>query len=297
MARGYFEAITYSFVDAAFQGSLDPENEPIGLANPLSSEMSVMRTTIWAGLLKSLIYNVNRQQERVRLFETGLCFTQPPNQASLSFDQISQVKKLAGVASGPRQAENWANDSEVIDFFDIKGDIESLLAMTGDAEAFEFRAASHPALHTGQAAAVYRGGRAIGVLGRLAPQLEQQLDARHPIFLFELEIDPLITKRVAQSAPMSRFPEVRRDIAVIVDQVVTSSALRDCIYAAADETLQNLKLFDVYQGKGIDPTRKSVGLGLTFQHASRTLTDDEINDTMTRVVSSLEAEFGASLRN
>lgn len=297
VARGYFEAITYSFVDAELQQQLDPANEPIALANPLSAEMSVMRTTLWTGLLKSLIYNINRQQSRVRLFETGLCFTQPPNHGDLVFDDIAQVKKLAGVACGSRQAESWANDSEAIDFYDIKGDIESLIALTGAAEQFEFVPASHPALHPGQSAEIRRDGETVGYLGLLDPKLQQGLDIRYPIYLFELEVSALITKKVASSQPLSRFPEVRRDIALIVDRNVTAQAVTDCIKNYTNDTLKNLKLFDVYQGKGIDPNRKSIALGLTFQHASRTLTDDEINNSMAEIVASLEATLGADLRN
>lgn len=297
VSRGYFEAVTYSFVDSAMLEVLDPENDPITLANPLSAEMSVMRTTIWAGLLKSLIYNVNRQQNRVRLFETGLCFTQPPNQDGLSFSNISQVKKLAGVACGPRQDENWANDQEVIDFYDVKGDLESILAMTGQHDTFEFKSASHPALHPGQSASIVQNGEIVGFVGLLDPRIQQKFDIRYPVFLFELDLSPISNKKVASSESMSRFPEVRRDIAIIVDQSVTASALRQSIQSTSDDTLKNLKLFDVYQGKGIDPTRKSIALGLTFQHASRTLTDDEINNSMAKIIASLEAEFGASLRN
>ena len=297
VSRGYFEAVTYSFVDAAMQSVLDPENEPIGLTNPLSAEMSVMRTTIWAGLLKSLIYNLNRQQNRVRLFETGLCFFRRPARKHLGFDDIRQVRKLAGIACGPRQSENWSNDSEPVDFYDIKGDLEGLLAMTGQPDTFDLVTAPHPALHPGQSAAIRKNNEVIGFSGLLDPGIQRDYGIRYPVYLFEIEIDPISHKKVAKSEAMSRFPRVRRDIAIIVDQIVTASALRQCIQAAADDTLQNLKLFDVYQGKGIDPAGKSIALGLTFQHASRTLTDDEINHSMARIVASLEAEFGASLRN
>lgn len=297
VGRGYFEAITYSFVDETTQAVLDPEQVPVALANPLSAEMSVMRTSIWPGLVKSLIYNVNRQQTRVRLFESGLCFSQLPNQTGLAFDNISQIKRLAGVVCGPRQDENWSNDPQLVDFFDVKGDIESVLALTGQADAFEFVAKPHPALHAGQSAAIQKNGETVGYVGLLDPRVQLQLDIRFPIFLFELTVDSVITKKLAHSEPMSRFPEVRRDIAVIVDQGVTASELRQCITTGATDTLQNLKLFDVYQGKGVDPNRKSLAIGLTFQHASRTLTDDEINDSVDKIVASLEAQFGASLRN
>jgi len=297
VGRGYFEAITYSFVDETTQAVLDPEQVPVALANPLSAEMSVMRTSIWPGLVKSLIYNVNRQQTRVRLFESGLCFSQLPNQTGLAFDNISQIKRLAGVVCGPRQDENWSNDPQLVDFFDVKGDIESVLALTGQADAFEFVAKPHPALHAGQSAAIQKNGETVGYVGLLDPRVQLQLDIRFPIFLFELTVDSVITKKLAHSEPMSRFPEVRRDIAVIVDQGVMASELRQCITTGATDTLQNLKLFDVYQGKGVDPNRKSLAIGLTFQHASRTLTDDEINDSVDKIVASLEAQFGASLRN
>jgi phenylalanyl-tRNA synthetase beta chain len=297
VGRGYFEAITYSFVDTGMQAALDPEQAPIALANPLSAEMSVMRTSIWPGLVKSLIYNVNRQQTQVRLFESGLCFSQQPNETELAFDNISQIKKLAGVVCGPRQNENWANDTQAVDFYDVKGDIESVLALTGQAETFEFVAQAHPALHAGQSAAIQKNGENVGFAGLLDPRVQQQLDIRFPIFLFELTVDAVIAKKLAHSKPMSRFPEVRRDIAVIIDQKETAAELRRCITIAANDTLQNLKLFDVYQGKGIDPNRKSLAIGLTFQHASRTLTDEEINGWVKKIVASLEAQFDASLRD
>ena len=297
VSRGWFEAITYSFVDAGLQGQLDTTQEPIELANPLSSDMSVMRTTIWTGLLNSLIYNVNRQQDQVRLFETGLCFSQASNQSSLTFDDIDQVRKLAGVACGRRESENWANSSEVIDFYDIKGDLESVLALSGEPEAFVISADKHPALHPGQSASIEKYGENVGFIGLLDPRIHQSLDIRHPIFLFEIKTDIIISKSLAEHTPMSRFPEVRRDIAIIVDQKITAKDVRSCIHSAADDSLQNLKLFDVYQGKGIDPNRKSLALGLTFRHSSRTLTDDEINHSMDSIVSSLEAQLGASLRN
>ncbi|MFP6793168.1 MAG: phenylalanine--tRNA ligase subunit beta, partial [Pseudomonadales bacterium] len=243
VGRGYFEAITYSFVDTVMQAALDPEQMPITLANPLSAEMSVMRTSIWPGLVKSLIYNVNRQQTRVRLFESGLCFSQPPNLADLAFDNISQIRKLAGVVCGPRQDENWSNDPQLVDFFDVKGDIESVLALTGQAESFQFVAQSHPALHAGQSAAIQKDGATVGYVGLLDPRIQQQLDIRFPIFLFELTVDSVIAKKLVHSEPMSRFPEVRRDIAVIVDQGVTAAELRQCITTGATDTLQNLKLF------------------------------------------------------
>jgi phenylalanyl-tRNA synthetase beta chain len=296
VTRGYQEAITYSFVDPAMENLIDPANDPIALANPLSSEMSVMRTTLWSGLLKSLIYNLNRQQHRVRLFETGLRFLQPPNRSGdLDLADITQEKMIAGVACGPRQGENWANDTQVIDFYDIKGDIESVLALSG--EAFEFVPVAHPTLQRGQCAELLKSGESVGYVGLLDPRVQKSLDIRTPIYLFELKVSLLITKGVPESRPLSKFPESRRDIAIIVDRSVEAGSIQKSIKTTAGDTLTNLKLFDVYQGKGIDPNRKSLALGLTFQHPSRNLTDEEINNTVDKIVASLEADFGASLRN
>ncbi len=297
VARGYQEAITYSFVDRKSLHVLDPENDPIGLLNPLSSEMGVMRTTLWSGLIKSLIYNVNRQQSRVRLFESGLRFRQAPNRGELTLAQISQEMMIAGVASGARYGESWANGAEPLDFFDIKGDVESLVAMSGAESEFVFSAGRHPALHPGQTALIHRAGMPVGALGLLDPRVQQALDLDCPVYLFEMRLDALMGRRIPDAVPLSRFPEVRRDIAIVVDLQITAAEIRKIVVKTAGETLTNLKLFDVYLGKGIDPNRKSIALGLTFQHPSRTLTDAEINQSIDLVVASLASGVEAVLRN
>lgn len=297
VARGYQEAITNSFVDAALEEILDPANKPITLANPLSADLSVMRTSLWPGLIKSLIYNKNRQQDRVRLFETGLRFIQPPNQEEVTFDEIRQDKVLAGVACGTRSPEVWSNPAEIVDFFDVKGDVESILALSGALEAFTFETAIHPALHPGQTAAIRRGGDVLGYLGLLHPQVQGHLELQEPVYLFELALDRIITGVLPEFTELSKFPGRRRDLAIIVDRNVLSVDIRACILENAGNWLQNLKLFDVYQGKGIDPNRKSVALGLTFQHPSRTLTADDINNSINQVVASLQDRFKADLRN
>lgn len=296
VSRGYQEAITYSFVDNASQTLLDPENDPIGLANPISSEMGVMRTTLWPGLIKSLIYNRNRQQERVRLFEVGLRFLQPPNQDGIDLAAVRQEKTIAAVALGPRVAENWTEPAELMDFFDLKGDVESLLALTGSND-FRFEVGTHPALHPGQCARVLRGDSEVGIMGMLDPRVQQQLDLAEPVFAFELLVEPLSRRGIPDFVELSRFPEVRRDIAVVLPVDVSAETLLSNVSDAAGETLSNLKLFDVYQGEGIDPTRKSIAVGLTFQAPSRTLTDSEVSDSVDRIVASLTDGLGASLRN
>lgn len=297
VSNGYQEAITYSFVDAGIQNTLDPENDPIGLANPLSSEMSVMRTSLWSGLVKALTHNLNRQQTRVRLFETGLRFIQPPNQAQLDVSDVKQDMMLAGLVCGSRHPENWSNGSEAVDFYDLKGDVESLLNLLGGVEQFDFKAGIHPALHPGQTAVIERDGESIGVLGLLHPQAQKALGIGPDVYLFELEVAKLLHKPIPRAVNLSKFPEVRRDIAIIVDNQVSAREIDACIQSAQNETFKNLKLFDVYQGKGIDPNRKSVALGLTFQHGSRTLTDDEINGFVDEIVAALTKNLDAILRN
>ena len=297
VASGYQEAITYSFVDPAMQLLLDPENDPIVLANPISSEMGVMRTTLWSGLLKSLIYNINRQQTRVRLFETGLRFLQAPNTAELEIANIRQEPMLAGVSYGQRQSENWAEASQAIDFYDVKGELESVIALTGDASQFRFEKGVHPALHPGQTALISREGEPVGYLGLIDPRVAKTLGLEQNAYLFEVKLSGLSSRRVPQAANLSKFPEVRRDIAVIVDEIVSAAEIDACVKSVEIGAFQNLKLFDVYQGEGIDLNRKSIALGLTFQDASRTLTDDEINDFVAKIIQALSTQLGASLRN
>jgi phenylalanyl-tRNA synthetase beta chain len=297
VSLGYQEAITYSFVEPKMQAIIDPQQTPISLANPISAEMAVMRTTLWSGLLKALIYNSNRQQNRIRLFETGLRFRQLSDQPELLMENIQQERVLAGVVCGPRYPESWAVKTAAVDFYDVKADVEAILDLTGMPEDFIFSAAECAALHPGQCAGIYRNGSLIGHVGLLDPRAQQALDLDQPVFLFELTLEGLQARRVPNAAPLSRFPEVRRDVAIIVDAGVHAAEINACVAQAADETFRNLKLFDVYQGKGIDPNRKSIALGLTFQHVSRTLTDEEISVSVNEIVAALETKLAASLRN
>ncbi|MFT5420788.1 MAG: phenylalanyl-tRNA synthetase beta chain [Candidatus Endobugula sp.] len=292
LAREYQEAICYSFVDPDLQQLFTPELSPIALQNPISADMAVMRTSLWPGLIQALKHNINRQQNRVRLFETGLRFI--PTTGGL--EGLQQQPVLAGLLYGNRDDESWQSTTDKVDFYDLKGDVESLLAMTGQQEVFSFLPSEHSALHPGQTAEIRYGDEVIGVIGALHPQLQQKLDISHPVYLFELMQDAVTDIRLPSFSALSRFPEVRRDLAVIVDQTVRVSELQAKAVAVAGEALIKLKVFDVYIGKGIDSHRKSVALGLTFQHLSRTLTDDEINDAIKRVVRALKETFNAELR-
>lgn len=289
VARGYQEAITYSFIDPKLFELFSPGQLPLLLANPISTDMAAMRASLWPGLVKALQYNLNRQQSRVRLFESGLRFVG-------QLDELKQESMLAGLVCGTRLPEGWSNGREPIDFYDVKADVEALLASAGNASAYTFVPGEHPALHPGQTARIEKHGRLVGYVGGLHPELAKTLDIDQPLFLFELQLSEVAEGRMPEFQELSRFPEVRRDLAILVDRNVAADAIMQCIRETAGEFLTELKLFDVYQGKGIDPLSKSMAVGLTWQHPSRTLNDDEVSGTLQQILSILEERFNATLR-
>ena len=289
VARGYQEAITYSFIDPKLFELFSPDMKPLQLANPISADMAAMRASLWPGLVKALQYNLNRQQPRVRLFEAGLRFVG-------QLKELEQESMLAGVLTGSRQPEGWTNSREAVDFYDIKADVEALLAFAGNAGVYRFVAGEHPALHPGQTARIERDGRLVGFVGSLHPELASTLGIDQPVYMFELKLSEIAEGRMPSFTELSRFPEVRRDLAVLVGREIAAEDILSCIRDAAGENLTDLKLFDVYQGKGIDPLSKSMAVGLTWQHPSRTLNDDEVNGAMQKILTSLEERFNATLR-
>ncbi len=290
-ARGYQEVITYSFVDPAMQALLEPDVTTVALRNPISSDLAVMRSSLWVGLVSTARHNLNRQQGRIRIFESGLRFF--PADSGLPLQKPS----LAMLVTGRRWPESWSGGSDAVDFFDLKGDVEALLALARVDGEIDYERASHPALHPGQSAAILRNGEQIGLIGALHPQLQQQLDLAQPLFLAEIDLAALEGGHLPAFRELSRFPEVRRDLALLVDRDTPAEALLKAIREVAGESLRDLTLFDVYHGKGIDQQRKSLAVGLTFQHSSRTLGDDEINETVRSVIDILDKRFGAQLRN
>lgn len=292
VGRGFQEAITFSFIEPKLSTLFDPERQPVVLKNPISADLAAMRTSLLPGLVSALTHNLNRQQDRVRLFETGLRFL--PSAEGVK--SMVQEPMIAGLIYGSRLPELWSNTNDSVDFFDLKGDLESLLAVTGDQAGFRFEASTHSAMHPGQTAAVYRGEQLVGHLGALHPTLQQQLDIPKSVYLFELSLASVLEAKIPAFSSLSRFPEVRRDLAILVDRSLPVETLTTLVRAQAGEHLTNLKVFDLYMGKGIDPHRKSVALGLTFQHPSRTLNEDEINASVDAVIKSLEANFAATLR-
>lgn len=287
--RGYQEAITYSFIDPDLYALFDSARAPLMLSNPISTDLAAMRSTLWPGLLKALQHNLNRQQTRIRLFESGLRFIG-------DLDDLQQQPMLAGAICGARMPEGWANDKEAVDFFDIKADVEAILASAGAASEYRFLPDQHQALHPGQTARIERNGQWVGYIGALHPQLAKRLDIDRPVYLFELALSAIEQGRLPAFQELSRFPEVRRDLALLVDRSVAAESILETFRQSAGEYLTDLRIFDVYQGKGIDPDRKSLAVGLTWQHPSRTLNDDEVNDILQSVIALLEEQFNATLR-
>ncbi len=286
--RGYQEAITYSFVDPKIQKLVDPEVEGLALANPISADMGVMRTNLWVGLIKAAGHNLNRQQDTVRLFETGLRFV--PTSGELDQHQV-----ISGLICGSRLSKGWSNGSEKVDFFDLKGDVEEMLALGGET-AYRYEVGSHPALHPGQCAAIFKGNKKIGLMGALHPELQKQLGIKTQLDVYELLLSDVIEGILPSFQAVSKFPEVSRDLAFIVEESVQWSQVESIIRERAGGSLINVTLFDVYRGQGIENGRKSLALGLTWQDPSRTLNDEEITSWVDNVVAALAEGLKAQLR-
>lgn len=288
-ARGYQEAITYSFVEPKIQQLLEPETKPETLLNPISADMSVMRTSLWAGLLGAASYNLKRQQSRVRFFEIGLRF--------IPGKELQQISTLAMLICGDRMPQGWSNKTEAVDFYDLKGDFVSLLEQYDLSDEIQFKPDSHPALHPGQSARLYRNEKPIGWMGALHPSLHKALAVKDGAFLLEVDLESIISLNLPDIQPLSKHPEVRRDLAFIVKQEVSLGELVNCIKAHAGEYFKQVNLFDQYIGEGVDEGHKSLALGLTWQHPSRTLTDDETNQSVSSLVQALKTTTGATLRD
>ncbi len=294
--RGYQEAVTYSFVDPKLQSMLMPGVKALDLANPISSELAQMRLSLWPGLIEALRYNVNRQQPRVQLFETGLRFV-PKGEDAGDISQLQQCDGIAGLLWGTAMPEQWdsADSTRPADFYDIKADVEALLAC-GVQTGWQFVAAEHPALHPGQTAEVQLNGEVIGVVGRLHPKIGQQLGLKRLPLMFELDQAPVMAAQLPEFSPISRFQTNRRDLALVVDEGVSAAQLRAAIEKTAGEDLQEVVIFDVFVGENIEKGKKSIALGLILQSVSSTLGDEVMDVTMQKVVDSLRTELGAEIR-
>ena len=287
VARGFNEAITFSFVSPELQQLIHPEIEPVALKNPISSDLAVMRTSLIPGLLGAAAHNINRQQTRVRLFETGLRF--------MPGEKLAQTPMLALLLCGRRTPESWSSNAESVDFYDMKGEIEALLQAAD--QALTFRAAVRPGLHDGQTAEIFLGDEVVGVMGRLHPSTARTLNLPEQTLVAELKLASVVGRAMPDYQEISKFPEVRRDIAVIVNRETPSGAVLDAARASAGASLADARIFDVYEGDGVAENEKSLAIGLTFRDQSRTLTDEEINESLSQVIESLGEKLDATLRH
>ena len=288
-ARGYYEAVNLAFVNQALLHTWSLDKALVPLANPLSADLAVMRPSLLPGLVGALAHNRARQQERVRLFELGRVFAagNPP----------VETPSLGIVASGNARAEQWGEAARPLDFFDLKGDLDALIAWGGEPQRWSVNADNLPGwLHPGRGARVARDGHTVGYLGALHPQLAKALDLGPDVHVLELALDPLLDRRLPKAQPVARFPAVRRDIAVDVPEQVAWSHIDQVVRGTLGGVLAELRLFDRYSGKGVDAGRKSLAMGLILQDASRTLTDDDADRCVRNAVAALEASCEAKLR-
>jgi phenylalanyl-tRNA synthetase beta chain len=285
VAAGYHEAVTYSFVDEAWERNLQDNAVPIRLRNPIASNMSVMRSSLWGGLIDALLYNLNRRQERVRLFEIGACF-------AASGDGYAEVTRVAGLCYGSVVPEQWGESAREVDFYDIKMDVETLTRGRAG-----FDAGQHPALHPGQSARVMLAGRCIGWMGGLHPQWQQHYQLPRGVMLFELEADALLERALPAFSGVAKFPPVRRDLALVVGQDVPAQAVLDAMLEARAEVVNEIALFDQYRGKGVGDGQKSLAFRVVMQDTQKTLTDEEVDSAVAQLVAAAAQKYGAELRS
>ena len=281
--------ITYSFVEKRLQLLLDLEHQAKPLLNPITSELSMMRTSLWPGLVSVLLYNKNRQQTRIRLFESGLCFIPYEN-------ALLQQHHIGGLISGQLYPLQWGHLAKSVDFFDLKGDLCNLLQRTWHCNELSFSNSNNQVLHPKQSEIICQAGKEIGIFGALHPTVLEALGLTEPVFVFEIQyIMPLMKQgRIYQE--ISKFPELRRDMAFIVDQSIPVAVIQDTIKEIAPEWLREIVVFDVYQGKGITQGKRSLALAFFLQHLDRTLKEVEVTEWMNQVFILLEERFGAELR-
>ena len=291
--RGYQEVVNFAFVEEAWEADFAAkitEADLIRLANPIASQMAVMRSTLFGGLISNLVTNLKRKQNRVRLFETGRAFER--NGAATPVPGYAQSWKLSGLAYGSALPEGWGSASPKVDFFDAKGDLDALLAPA----PLRFEKLVHPALHPGRSARVLLDGREFGCLGELHPEWVQKYDLPQAPVVFELDFDAVKTLKVPAYAEVSKFPPVIRDLAIVVDQNVALQTLLDGLKGQVSDLVRDIQLFDVYVGKGVPENKKSLAFRIVMQDTQRTLQDSEVDAAMQQLVSCFEQAFGAQLR-
>ena len=285
---GYLEVITYSFVDPVVQSMMLEKTTDIALMNPISSDMGVMRKSLWPGLIQVLCNNIKRQQQRIRLFEAGNVF--------IASDNPPERYLFSGLIYGNIFPEQWDIETRLSDFYDLKSDVEAILQPFLEVRELHYRVATNIALHPQQSSEISYNNQKIGVIGAIHPTILRKLDIFVPAYLFELNMSAISSKKGIFYTKFSKYPSIRRDISIVIDEKIPVYDVMNCIKMAQSELLHNLELFDVYQGEGIDLGKKSLALGLTFQRSSSTLTDEEADIAIRNILNLLKKQFGATLR-
>jgi phenylalanyl-tRNA synthetase beta chain len=288
--RGYHEVVNYSFVEAGWESDFANNASPVRLANPIASQMGVMRTTLIGGLVGALLGNLKRQADRVRLFELGRCFL--PDTAGSTGTGYTQPMRVAALVAGPAQPEQWGVPTRSADFYDVKGDLEAVFAP----RSLRFERTNHPALHPGRSASVLLDDGIIGVIGEIHPRWQQKYELAAPAIVFEIDLAPLLTAVMPTYQERSRFPAVVRDIALLLPQHCEVQALQDALRESSPMYVQEIRLFDVYQGKGIAPETKSLAFRVTMQDTHKTLADSDADAAVAQLVKTATEHFGAVLR-
>jgi len=294
VSRGFREVISYSFIDPATHKACFGDAPFIEVENPISADMAVMRTSLLPGLLTTVDYNLKRQRHDLALFESGLCFV--PQSAPASTENLDQIKRLSGVLVGAKQPESWANTKAKVDFYDAKHEVELLIGRDLAPEVEFVATKDNPVFHPGQCAQVLKNGALIGYIGGIHPAVLKGLDIDQSVFAFELDMSALLDVSIPDFEPLSKFPEVRRDVALIVDRDIEVRALVSAAEKAAGSLLTNARIFDIYEGQGIDSNKKSVGIGLTFRDYSRTLNDEDVTTLVNKILTVLSTDFSAVQR-
>ncbi len=286
---GFYEAINFTFVDPLWQRQLFPDARPLSVVNPISAELADMRVSLWPGLLKNLAENVRRQQSRVKLFEVGSRFIQQDT-------ELKEINTISGLTWGAVWPEQWAVTPRTVDFYDLKAEVEALLCAAGETSD-RFVAETLSCLHPGRSARIYREKQAIGWIGELHPEWVRLLDLNAAPVLFELDAQAISQALVPHAEELSRFPSVRRDLAVVVDEGCTFNELRESVTVTASSLLRDLTAFDVYRGKGVEIGRKSVALALIFQDKNRTLAEGDVEAVMRTIRARLQNDLRATFRD
>lgn len=290
MDRGYYEAITYSFVDAGLQELICGSGGPvINLLNPISSDLGVLRQSLWPGLVNAMQYNLKRQQQRIRLFEYGRVFVRQRG-------KISQDLKIAGLVCGNNYNLQWDIDNNLSDFYDMKADIEALLDPGDNYQSLKYQEISHPALHPGRSAEIIYKNQPIGLCGAIHPRIVAELDISYPPYVFELDCQAVLSQDERKYKKIPKYPLVRRDISILVNKDLPVEKIMATVKKASPKLLDNLELFDVYIGEGIELLKKSLALSLTFQASSSTLTDEEVEGEVENILAALKSDFDVKLR-